>query len=72
MSFVCIRESPYHRGFFFLKKIRENFVRTVETVRNIEVSVPRSSTVHVSANVDLDVGEAYVVSYPETLNDLNN
>ena len=44
-------------GFFFLKKIRENFVRTVETVRNIEVSVPRSSTVHVSANVDVDVGE---------------
>ena len=59
MFFVCIRESPYryHRGFFFLKKIRENFVRTVETVHNIEVSVPRSSTVHVSANVDLDVGE---------------
>ena len=42
---------------FFLKKIHENFVGTVETVRNIEVSVPRSSTVHVSANVDLDVGE---------------
>ena len=40
-----------------MKKIRENFVETVETVRNIEVSVPRSSTVHVSANVDLDVGE---------------
>ena len=57
MSFVCIRESPYHRGFFFLKKIPENFVRTVETVCNIEVSVPRSSTVRVSANVDLDVGE---------------
>ena len=57
MSFVCIRESPYHREFFFLKKIPENFVRTVETVRNIEVCVPRSSTVHVSANVDLDVGE---------------
>ena len=56
MSFVCIRESPYHRGFFF-KKIHENFVGTVETVRNIEVSVLRSSTVHVSANVDLDVGE---------------
>ena len=43
-------------GFFF-KKINENFVGTVETVRNIEVSVLRSSTVHVSANVDLDVGE---------------
>ena len=57
MSFVCIRESPYHRGFFFFKKLHENFVGTVETVRNIEVSVLRSSTVHVSANVDLDVGE---------------
>ena len=30
---------------FFLKKIYENFVGTLETVRNIEVSVPRGSTV---------------------------
>ena len=29
----------------FLKKIYENFVGTLETVRNIEVSVPRGSTV---------------------------
>ena len=28
-----------------LKKIYENFVGTLETVRNIEVSVPRGSTV---------------------------
>ena len=29
----------------FLKKIDENFLGTLETVRNIEVSVPRGSTV---------------------------
>ena len=39
MSVVRIRESPYYRGFFFLKKIYENFVGTLETVRNREVSV---------------------------------
>ena len=38
MSVVRIRESPYFRGSF-LKKIYENFVGTLETVRNIEVSV---------------------------------
>ena len=38
MSVVRIRESPHYRGFF-LKKIYENFVSTLETVRNIEVSV---------------------------------
>ena len=38
VSVVCIRESPYFRGSF-LKKIYENFVGTLETVRNIEVSV---------------------------------
>ena len=43
MSVVRIRESPYYRGF--LKKIYENFVGTLETVRNIDVSVPRGSTV---------------------------
>ena len=44
MSFVCIRES---HGIMevFLKKIYENFVGTLETVRNIEVSIPRGSTV---------------------------
>ena len=30
---------------FFCKKIFENFDGTLETVRNIEVSVPRGSTV---------------------------
>ena len=50
VSVVCIRESPYHRGLF-LKKIYENFVGTLETVRNRgvrirEVSVPRGSTVY--------------------------
>ena len=44
MSFVRVRESRYYRGFF-LKKIYENFDGTLETVRNIEVSVPRGSTV---------------------------
>ena len=44
MSVVRVRESPYYRGFF-LKKIYENFVGTLETVRNREVSVPRGSTV---------------------------
>ena len=39
MSVVRIRASPYYRGFFFLKKIFENFVGTLETVRNMEVSV---------------------------------
>ena len=37
MSVVRIRESPYYRGF--LKKIYENFVGTLKTVCNIEVSV---------------------------------
>ena len=45
VSVVLIKENPYYRGFFFLKKIYENFVGTLETVRNIEVSVPRGSTV---------------------------
>ena len=30
--------------FFFFKKIHENFVGTLETVRNREVTVPRGST----------------------------
>ena len=34
VSVVRIRESPYYRGSF-LKKIYENFVGTLETVRNI-------------------------------------
>ena len=38
MSVVRIRESPHYRGFFF-KKIYENFVGTLETVHDIEVSV---------------------------------
>ena len=33
----------------FLKKIYENFVWTLETVRNREVSVPRESTVFFSS-----------------------
>ena len=37
VSVVCIMESLYCRGSF-LKKIYENFVGAVETVRNIEVS----------------------------------
>ena len=32
------RESLYYRGFF-VKKIHENFVGTLQTVRNIESSV---------------------------------
>ena len=46
VSVVRIRESPYYRGFYFFKKIYENFVGTLETVRNREVSVPRNSTVY--------------------------
>ena len=38
VAVVSVRESPYYRGFF-LKKIYENFVGTLKTVRNIEVSV---------------------------------
>ena len=45
VSVVRIRESLYYRGFFFLKRIYENFVGTLETVHNREVSVPRGSTV---------------------------
>ena len=41
VSVVRIRESPYYEVFFFLKKIYENFIGTVETVRIREVSVPR-------------------------------
>ena len=44
VSVVRIRESPYYGGIF-LKKIYENFVGTLETVRNREVSVTRGSTV---------------------------
>ena len=40
VSVVRIGESPYY-GVFFLKKIYENFIGTVETVRIREVSVPR-------------------------------
>ena len=32
VSVVRIRESPYYRGFYFFKKIYENFVGTLETV----------------------------------------
>ena len=35
----------------FLKKICENFVWTLETVRNREVSVPRGSTVLIFGHV---------------------
>ena len=38
VSVVRITESPYYRGFF-LKKIYENFVGTLETVRKREVFV---------------------------------
>ena len=44
MSVVRIRESPHYGGFFF-EKMDKNFVGTLETVRNREVSVPRGSTV---------------------------
>ena len=47
VSVVRIRESRYYGGFF-LKKISENFVGTLETVRIREVSVPRGSTVSFS------------------------
>ena len=48
VSIVRIRESPYYRGFFFLKKIYESFAGTLETVRNREVSVQRGWTVLVA------------------------
>ena len=38
MSGVRIRESPYYRGFV-LKKIDENFVRTLETVKGLNPGV---------------------------------
>ena len=44
-SVIRIRESPCYRVFFFFKKIHDNFVETLETVRNREVFVPRGSTV---------------------------
>ena len=46
MSVFHIRESRYYRlRFFFIKKIYKNFVGTLETVRNREVSVLGGSTV---------------------------
>ena len=42
VSVVRIRESPYYRLKFFLRKIYENFVGTLEIVLNIEVSVLES------------------------------
>ena len=44
VSVVRIRESPYYREsilqrFFFLQQIYENFVRTLETVSDREVSI---------------------------------
>ena len=45
MSVVRIRESLYYRGFFFSKKICENFVGTLETAHKREVSVSRGLTV---------------------------
>ena len=47
MSVVRIRESPSVTDGF-LKKIYENFVGTLETVRNREEFVPRGSTVSLS------------------------
>ena len=44
------RSSPYY-GIFHLKKINENFVGTLETVRNREVSVPKGSTVLIFRHV---------------------
>ena len=38
MFVVRIRENLYCRGFFF-KKYNENFVETLETVCNIELSI---------------------------------
>ena len=40
VSFVRIRESPYYTGFF-LKKIYENFVGTLETVTNKGIRTER-------------------------------
>ena len=45
VSVVRIREGTYYRTFFFCKKIYENFVGTLETVRNRELSVLRGSSV---------------------------
>ena len=56
-----IRESPYYRGFFFLNKMYENFVRTLETVRNGQVSVPRGATVLFPSNLHVLIAEREVV-----------
>ena len=61
VSIVRIRESPYYRGFFFLKKIYESFAGTLETVRNREVSVQRGWTVLV-AQGRMCVHENYALS----------
>ena len=42
---MSVLETVGIKEVFFLKKIYENFVGTLETVLNIEVSVPRGSTV---------------------------
>ena len=41
---LSVLERFRNREVFFLKIIYENFAGTLETVRNREVSVPRSST----------------------------
>ena len=46
---------------FFLKKMYENFVRTLETVRNGQVSVPRGSTVLFPSNLHVLIAEREVV-----------
>ena len=53
--FTCkhpLTESPYYSEVF-LKKIYENFVGTLETVRKREVFVPRGLTVTKSEVIEL-------------------
>ena len=51
MSVVRIRDRVRIMDVFHLKEINENFVGTLETVRNREVSVPKGSTVLIFRHV---------------------
>ena len=51
VSVVRIRDRVRIMDVFHLKKINENFVGTLETVRNREVSVPKGSTVLIFRHV---------------------
>ena len=61
MSVAVLESVRIIEVFFFLNKMYENFVRTLETVRNGQVSVPRGSTVLFPSNLHVLIAEREVV-----------